>query len=276
MIRGRAAARAACALALATGLAACQAVAGLGDFAPDDGATTGSGRGGAGGESSSSADGGAPGDGGATSGSTASSTSTVTTSSTTVTSTATSTSTGGGCAVDHVVISEVRTRGPDGGNQDFIELWNPTEATVVLDAGWSVIARGEEADNYAPRWEGDPVLTLGPGEHALLANDEPVNPLGSAVPDALYDPGVPDGASVVLMRGEEVVDAVCFVCVREQLAGTFVCEGQPLAREAGCQTAPDRSIQRRAAGGVPGCADTDDSATDLEDVEPSTPTGLSG
>jgi hypothetical protein len=266
--------RATCALALGAGLAACQAVAGLGDFAPDDGATTGSGRGGAGGDSSSSADGGAPGDGGATVASTASSTSTGSTS--IATATATSTSTGGGCAVDHVVISEVRTRGPDGGNQDFIELFNPTDATVVLGAEWSVIARGEEADNYAARWAGAPVLTLGPGQHALLANDERVNPLGGAVPDALYDPGVPDGASVVLMRGEEVVDAVCFVCKLEELPGDFECEGQPLTREPGCQTAPDRSIQRRSASGVPGCADTDDSAADLEDVEPSTPTGLSG
>ncbi len=247
----------------------CQAVAGLGDFTPDDdGATTSSGRGGAGGEAAASAQGGAPGDGGGTTGSSTSTGSTANT----ATVTSTSTSTGSGCGVDHVVISEVRTRGPEGGNQDFIELFNPTDATVVLDTRWRLDSRGEESATYTPRWTGDPQLTIGPGEHVLLANEEPGNPLGGATADALYNSGVPDGASVVLYRDDAVVDAVCFVCVLGELPADFECEGEPLSRDAGCQTGGDRSVNRRAAGGVAGCADTDVNAADLEDLEPSTPT----
>jgi hypothetical protein len=248
---------------------ACQNIAGLGEFTPqgdDVASTTGEGggdRGGGGnGEGGRGATGGGSGDGGSGGEPSPTSSSTVT---------STTTSTGGGCTLDHLVISEVRTRGPDGGNQDFIEIFNATTAPITLGADHHIDARGEDSGNYGERWRGDGTITIPAGGRALLANEEDDNPLGGAEPDDVYQSGIPDGASVVLYEGETVVDAVCFTC-EGQLDEDYVCEGTPLSRGATCGDDGDASVQRRPEGGVDSCTDTDENATDL-DEGPSTPEG---
>jgi hypothetical protein len=261
-------ARAAVALSILT-VVGCQAIAGLGDFAPDDGGGAAGGPGEGGGGASASAGGAAP---GATTAVTGASAGTGATSSTGSTSTG---SGPGGCGPDHLLVAEVRTRGPGDGNQDFIELLNPTDRTIVLDGSYRVVVRGEGASGYTDRWTGDGSLSIGPGERLLLANAQDDNPLGDATPDAVYGSGISDGASVVLHRGDAVVDAVCFVCGEGAALGDgYVCEGAPLVRPPACDEAGDRSVQRRSAAGVDGCADSDDNSADLEDASPSTPSGL--
>ena len=250
------------ALAGIASLLGCQSIAGLGDFAPDDDggpASTGpSGGGGAGGASSSG--GGDP----ATTGS-----------SSTTSTTTTSTGTGEGCFADHLLLAEVRTRGPAGGNADFVEILNPTDRTITLDASWHLDVRGETAMTYITRWTGDGSLSVGPGQRVLLVNEAEPNSVGGATPDGFYDQGISDGAGILLLQGETVVDAVCFLCAEGALDGEFVCEGDPLVRAGGCGDAVDRSVRRRSVAGVEGCADTGSNATDLEEAEPSTPQGLS-
>lgn len=242
----------------------CQSIAGLGDFAPDDDGSTSSGPSGGGGA------GGAPSTGGSGPGTTSS------TSSTSSTTTSTSTATGEACLADHLLLAEIRTRGPADGNQDFVEILNPTTATVTLDAEWRLEVRGEGAANYAARWTGNGTLSVGPGERVLLANSSEPNPLGGSTADAFYGSGISDGASVVLYQGATVIDAMCFLCDEAALDGGFVCEGSPLMRVAGCSAPGDRSVRRRSVAGVEGCADTDASTADLEEAEPSTPQGLGG
>lgn len=253
-------------VALAGGVVACQSIAGLGDFVPDDdGGSPSSGPAGGGG----GAGGSAPSAGGGDPGSTASSSSVTTT-------TTSSTGTGEACAPGHLLLAEIRTRGPDDGNQDFVEILNPTGETIVLDASWRLEVQGETTESYGVRWTGDGTLSMGPGDRLLLANSSSPNPLGGATADALYGEGIRDGASVVLYRGSTVVDALCFLCDRSSFTGEAVCEGAPLMRVAGCSEPGDRSVRRRSVAGVEGCADTGDNAADLEEVEPSTPQGLGG
>src|SRR5687768_4364380 len=40
-------------------------------------------------------------------------------------------------APSNIVISEFRTRGPDGGNDEFIEIFNPTDSIVDI-SGWKI------------------------------------------------------------------------------------------------------------------------------------------
>ncbi len=251
---------------------ACQSIAGLGDFQLEGagGATTTGAAGGAGGRAgpsshaSSSGAGGSGGAGGA--GGDAGTTASVASSS------ASTSSGGGGCTLDHLVLSEVRTRGPDDGNQDFVEIFNPTDSAVTLTADFHIDARGESSGSYGTRWTGDGSIVVPAGGRALLVNDAGDNPLGGATPDGFYASGIPDGASVVLYQGGQVLDAVCFTCAEGALGAEYLCEGSPYSRDASCAMPGDRSVQRRAKGGVDGCADTEDNAVDLTEV-PSTPAG---
>lgn len=267
------------AIALLTSAIACQSLAGLADFQPQSGGggEGAAGPGDGGGSPSSQATtgtGGSPGvggEGGSGAGSTASGGGT---SSTTTTSSGGGSGGGGaGCDVDHLVISEVRTRGPDDGNQDFIELFNPTSTAVELTADFHVDARGEDAQSYGdPRWSGDGTIVIQPGKHVLLTNDAGDNPIGGATPDDVYHSGIPDGASVVLYQGTSVLDAVCFTCKTTSLGVDYVCERPELTRSSACSVAGDASVQRNRAGTVDGCADTDDNSADLSEG-PSTPAG---
>ncbi len=49
---------------------------------------------------------------------------------------------------NHVVISELSVAGPSGGNDDFVELYNPTNSPVDLN-GWTVQYRAANGANYS-------------------------------------------------------------------------------------------------------------------------------
>ena len=71
---------------------------------------------------------------------------------------------------DQLVISQFRSRGPGG---DFVELRNVSNANVVLAAGsWGVTSLRDDANLACPIVAPDtsPAVTIGPGQHYLLAN----------------------------------------------------------------------------------------------------------
>jgi len=67
-----------------------------------------------------------------------------------------------------VVINEFRVRGPNGGNDEFIELFNPTAAPVDI-SGWKI--RGSNAAaGVGDRLTMPPSTILGPGCYYLATN----------------------------------------------------------------------------------------------------------
>ena len=68
---------------------------------------------------------------------------------------------GAACAND-LIIAEVRTRGAQGGNDELVEILNPTGQPISL-SGVSIQAR-TPASSFTPRWVAPMSLSLGPQE----------------------------------------------------------------------------------------------------------------
>ncbi len=218
-------------LSLSLALAACDLAAGLDRFVPatgGGGGTTGTGGSGTGAASS----GGAAGTGGTSP-----------------------------CA-DHLLITEVRTRGSAGATDDFVEIFNPTSASVDL-AGWKLLSIAPTAiDTERTKWLGMTEV-LGPGEHLLVAGmgfDD------GATPDKILDPSSSYGDDVrLLLRdpADALVDVIC-VCATE--CDTGVWDGcttghirNPNVTLAGDKLAVDVSLMRS-----PECVDTDGASDYVE------------
>ena len=56
-----------------------------------------------------------------------------------------------GAVASHVVISEFATRGPSSAFDEFVELYNPTNAAVTLDSSWTLKARSNATTTYSAR-----------------------------------------------------------------------------------------------------------------------------
>lgn len=151
-----------------------------------------------------------------------------------------------------VVISELRFRGPTGGNDEFVELRNPTSEAIDI-SGWRLQGcnTGGTVGDRAVVPAG---TTIPAGGSYLFANastgtggsySEPV------APDQTYTTGVSDNGGVRLAnQGGGVVDQV-------GAAGTQPCkEGSGIT---GIPTANGENAYERLGGAT----DTDDNAVDL-------------
>jgi len=73
----------------------------------------------------------------------------------------------GTCACDHLVISELRTRGASGASDEFVELYNTTASPITLDNEWKLEVRSSSASNYVSRWVGAGQV-IAPKGHLLI------------------------------------------------------------------------------------------------------------
>jgi predicted extracellular nuclease len=109
-------------------------------------------------------------------------------------------------ADDAIVISEFRTRGPAGGNDEFVELRNRSGASVDI-SGWLLqgCASGSpgNASNRATVGAG---IVLSPGQSYLFANNGASGYSGSVEPDQTYGTGITDFAATNF-AGIRLVDA---------------------------------------------------------------------
>jgi hypothetical protein len=216
-------------------------------------ASTGGGGGGASSSSTGTASGGAGGTGGAGGGG----------GSTTGTGGSATTSSTAACALGHVVISELRTRGPGGGNDDFIELFNASPSPVTFDSAWKVEARASTVNGYLARWTGGGE-TLPPFSHFLIANS--AGSYSDPKGDVTMGSGIGDAGSVRLRQGALTVDAICYQTSSESING-HTCEGSPAKNPDGAKDL-DSSLQRKH------CVDTGNSYADFEAIQPSSPMNL--
>ena len=239
--------------------------------------TFGPGGGGNSSSASSSTGGVTSGSGGATASSSTASSTTSSTTSTTASSTAASSGTGGttaACEIPHLLISEVRTRGPGGADDEFVELFNPTGSDVLLDPTWTL--QGRKAGittTYSAHWTAS-FQTIPAHGYLLLAGSGYTQ---LPTPDDNLSLGLTDAAGLTLQAGFVAVDSLCFYndAVTQAYLQNFLftCEGTPVlnAHDDSDGTDTDTSLERRKSGGVDDCTDTNNNAFDFVLQSPATP-----
>lgn len=173
------------------------------------------------------------------------------------------------------MISEVRSRGALGGADEFVELWNPTGASVALDATWMIEGRSATAASYNARWKGAAGLTIPAYGHFLIASAGYVQ--SPAADDKLIT-GMTDATSLRLVENATVIDAICYYFSPATMIAfdaTYTCEGVPVSNlphndGSGATSNVDASLERLPGGLGGSCADTGDNASDFA---PRTPAG---
>jgi endonuclease/exonuclease/phosphatase family metal-dependent hydrolase len=161
-----------------------------------------------------------------------------------------------------VVISEFRTRGPVGGNDEFIELRNAGPAPVDI-SGWLLqgCASGSPG-NASTRATVDDGVVLAPGQSYLFANTASAGYSGTVEPDQTYATGITDFATTN------------FAGIRLAVDTTNVVDGvgapnSPCREGTGFVTPGangDNSFER-----VGGTTDTGNNATDFVGPKPGNP-----
>lgn len=162
-----------------------------------------------------------------------------------------------------VVISEFRTRGPNGGNDEFIELYNRSSSVIDI-SGWKVNG-SNDAGTTGTRATIPAGTTLGWGCHYLLTNSAtsggPYS--GAVLGDQTYSTGITDTGGIALLDAANVIlDQV------GMSAGSAYKEGTVLP----AMTTNTNQGYERLPGGYGGSAtDTDNNFGDFKVTTPSDP-----
>jgi hypothetical protein len=168
----------------------------------------------------------------------------------------------------------VRTRGLGGADDEFVELFNPTNDPVLLDGTWTL--QGRKAGlttTYSTHWTGG-FQTIHAHGYLLLAGSGYTQ---TPDPDDHLSVGLTDAASLVLQQVFTPIDTICFyhdATTQFDLANAFfTCEGTPVlnAHDDSDGTDSDTSLERRKGHGVDDCTDSDDNALDFVLQTPATP-----
>lgn len=151
-----------------------------------------------------------------------------------------------------LVVSEFRTRGPNGAHDEFIEIFNVSTATVDA-SGFSVMASdsGGATTLLATLPANTSILSR---HYYLLANNGTQGYSGTTAPNAVYSTDVPDDGGIALLTGGgDPVDAV------GMSHGSAYAEGTPLDP----MSADVSQSYERNFGGCAATEDTDDNAVDF-------------
>jgi hypothetical protein len=186
-----------------------------------------------------------------------------------------------GCACDHLLISEVRSRGIAGGSDEFVELYNPKASAVVLDGQWTVDARSASAGSYTVRFAGNGASIPSHGHFLVAGNTYSQKPLG----DATLLSGIGDASSVRLLQGGVVVDSVCFAYSQATASilttpgNGYTCNGSPADNSPHNDTSTlasnvDQSVERKPGGAAGNCTSTGDDSADFLKTSPAAPQSL--
>lgn len=188
-------------------------------------------------------------------------------------------------AVEVLLLSELQTRGSAGGNDEFVEIYNPGTQSITFDATWSVTARSASgtctSNSEASRFSGAGQV-IPPHGHLLFANSAASPYDGGTISDATYTSGIVDAASVVLRHNGVAVDAVCFyfdAATSNNLttcATPYTCEGSPVQNphDNTSGSNSDTSIERKPGGAAGNTQDTDASSADFATTLGSNPQNL--
>ncbi len=180
----------------------------------------------------------------------------------------------GTCGEYQLLLSELWPRGPGGGNDDFVEIYNPLNVPVTLPSGSAlqkleIATRADGAGSYSVKWTaaGQTIVAHG---HLLIVGSA----YSRAAPgDASFTTGFPDEVSVLLRRGTTALDAACIYVGTNTFDATYACEGTPFLY-VGASNNTDRSIERDPGGAAGNGSDTNDNTADFTLITPAAPQNL--
>jgi len=162
-----------------------------------------------------------------------------------------------------IVISEFRTRGPNGASDEFVELFNLSASSVNV-GGWTL--RGSNNAGTTSIRATVPAGTVIPsGCHYLITNSSTTGgPYSGAVAGNLtYATGITDDGGVAILDGAAVIiDQV------GMSAGSAYKEGTTLPP---LLTSVDRGYERLPGGPSGSGTDTDDNLANFQLLTPSQP-----
>ena len=167
-----------------------------------------------------------------------------------------------------LVISEFRFRGPSGGNDEFVEIYNNTDDAIMI--GGYTLRGSNNAGTNSVRATVAPSTTIPARGHFLFTNSGASGYSGSVAGNQTYTVGITDDGGIALARGDgTIVDQVGLS------AGSAYKEGTPLA-SLGNTTASNlnRSYERKPGGAAGSGTDTTNNAADFQLITPSDPQNL--
>ncbi|MGI9065958.1 MAG: lamin tail domain-containing protein, partial [Pyrinomonadaceae bacterium] len=154
-----------------------------------------------------------------------------------------------------LLISEFRTRGPNGASDEFIEIYNPTLSTVTI--GGLRIRASNSAGGVSDRITIPAGTTLPSGRHYLIANNTVNTGYGGAVAaNQTYTTGIADdgGIAIAGSNGTTIIDSV------GMSSGSAYKEGTPLAP---LTNNANQSYERKPGGASGNGTDTNNNAADF-------------
>jgi hypothetical protein len=165
-----------------------------------------------------------------------------------------------------VLISEFRTRGPNGAADEFVELYNNSDNPVDI-SGWKING-SNSSGTTGTRATISAGTTIPARAHFLATNSTPSTGYsGTVAGNQTYTTGIADdGGVALLMPDNTIVDQVGMSTGSAYKEGTVL---TPLT------TNTDQGYERKPGGAGGSTQDTGDNATDFQLRSPSIPQNLS-
>ncbi len=149
-----------------------------------------------------------------------------------------------------VLISEFRTRGAGGADDEFVEIYNATGNAVPL-LNWEIRKSSGCGSTITSLATITANISLAPGQYYLVGK----SPEFSGTPDLTYTSTIADDGGIALLdASDQIVDQVGLCSTTDYKEGTSL---SPLSGTA------DQSYERKAGGSAGNCRDTDNNSTDF-------------
>ena len=175
------------------------------------------------------------------------------------------TGTGSGGVNTALVISEFRFRGPSGGNDEFVELYNNTDGDINI--GGYKLKGSNNAGTNSTRATVPASVTLGARRHYLFTNSGAAGYSGSVPGNTTYTTGVTDDGGIAITRPDDsIVDQVGLS------AGSAFKEGTTLASLGASNL--NRGYERKQGGAQGSQVDSDTNSQDFLLRTPSDPQNM--
>ncbi len=157
-------------------------------------------------------------------------------------------------SLTHLVISEFRTMGPGGANDEFVEIYNPTSNWVDI-SGWIISGSNNDGSSVQTRATIPASTILRSGQYYLVANN---GYTGTVTANLKYGTSIADDGGIALIGlSDQTSDEVGMSL--GLTPGSAYQEGKTLSK----LTDASRTYERRDGGNSDSCKDTNDNFTDF-------------